>query len=129
MSKRQVLFIPLLSGISFSLYYFYQRYIKKYNKKIICDTSYQVYRQIKKEFDSNVKIVKKFKLKPFNRFSIQNYKSNIHFRNIDDLSTYTLNKIKNVLNEITINDIDSLREEFEYLNKPSHSIVIINSHT
>ena len=129
MSKRQVLFIPLLSGISFSLYYFYQRYIKKYDKKIICDTSYQVYRQIKKEFDSNVKIVKKFKFKPFNRITIQNYKSNIHFHNIDDISTFTLNKIKNVLNEITINDIDSLREEFEYLNKPNHRIVIINSRT
>ena len=100
MSKRQVLLLPLLSGISLSLYYYYQRYINKYNKRIICDTSYKVYRQLKKEFDSNVKIVKQFKIKPLNRITIQNYKSNIHFHNIDDLSQYSLNKIKNVLNEI-----------------------------
>ena len=129
MSKRQVLLLPLLSGISLSLYYYYQRYINKYNKRIICDTSYKVYRQLKKEFDSNVKIVKQFKIKPLNRITIQNYKSNIHFHNIDDLSQYSLNKIKNVLNEITINDLDSLREEFEYLNKPNHRIVIVNSKT
>ena len=88
MSKRQVLLLPLLSGISLSLYYYYQRYINKYNKRIICDTSYKVYRQLKKEFDSNVKIVKQFKIKPLNRITIQNYKSNIHFHNIDDLSQY-----------------------------------------
>ena len=121
------------SAITTSLSYLIYKKIKEQNKekKIILFGSNKLYYQLKKKILNDIPIIKKFSFGKKNnqiqlfyngKFVKLNRKKNCDKLLLDDCL-----KINTFFNDIKVNSLTELREEFEWLKYPKNRILILTS--